>query len=123
MPTDANDQTDLAADVLIVGGGLSGCSLACALADGARRILVLEARPGRNPRFNGELIHPTGGEQLSRIDVLAALDKAGGTWVSGFAVVPNKGAASTLLDYSDISRARPQGFAIDHHLLVDALRT
>ena len=40
-------------DIVIVGGGFTGASLACALADGTRRILVLEARKGRGPRFAG----------------------------------------------------------------------
>ena len=33
-------------DVIVVGGGLSGCAMATALADGRRKILVLEARAG-----------------------------------------------------------------------------
>ena len=45
-------------DVVIVGAGVTGCAMAAALAGGARRILMLEARKGHKPRFAGELIHP-----------------------------------------------------------------
>src|SRR5689334_1408000 len=74
-------------DIIIVGGGLTGSALAAALADGRRRIVVLEARKGRNPRFNGELIHPHGVDQLDTLGFLGPLHEAGGVDVSGFAVV------------------------------------
>ena len=38
------DPTALDADIVIVGGGIAGLALACALGDGGRRIVVLEAR-------------------------------------------------------------------------------
>ncbi len=110
-------------DVIIVGGGLTGCTLALALADGRRRILVLEARKGKNPRFNGELIHPSGVDHLDSLGVLAALHEAGGVDVVGFAVVPNVNAAPITLPYAEIGAERAAGFAIDHHDLVATLRS
>src|SRR5581483_5007273 len=110
------------ADVVIVGGGLSGCAMAAALADGRRRVLVLEARAGKNPRFNGELIHPTGVDVLDARGFLAPLEAAGGARVSGFCCVPAPGAPETLLPYREIPASRPYGFAIDHRDLVEVLR-
>ncbi|HEX9103491.1 MAG TPA: FAD-dependent monooxygenase [Polyangia bacterium] len=109
-------------DVIVVGGGLSGCAMATALADGRRKILVLEARAGRNPRFNGELIHPHGVDVLDERGFLGALHEAGGADVRGFAVVKSLHEPVTLLPYDEIPGSRPFGFAIDHHDLVDTLR-
>ncbi|MGZ3442415.1 MAG: FAD-dependent monooxygenase, partial [Polyangia bacterium] len=109
-------------DVIVVGGGLSGCAMATALADGRRTILVLEARAGRNPRFNGELIHPHGVDVLDERGFLAPLHKAGGADVRGFAVVKSLTEPTTLLPYDEIPGSRPFGFAIDHHDLVDVMR-
>ncbi len=112
-------------DVIVVGGGLSGCAMASALADadGRRKILVLEARAGRNPRFNGELIHPHGVDVLDERGFLGPLHEAGGADVRGFAVVQSAHKPTTLLPYEEIPGSRPFGFAIDHHDLVDTLRT
>jgi squalene monooxygenase len=108
-------------DIVIIGGGLTGASLACALADGTRRILVLEARQGRGPRFAGELIQPTGVDVLEQIGVLPALQQAGGVELDGFAV-GIAGRATTHLSYAEIAAGRPHGFAIEHHDMVAVLR-
>jgi 2-polyprenyl-6-methoxyphenol hydroxylase-like FAD-dependent oxidoreductase len=110
------------ADIIIVGGGLSGCSLAAALADGRRRILVLEARTGKNPRFNGELIHPTGVDVLDRRGFLAPLEASGAAQILGFACISAPGRAATMLPYREIQGSRPFGIGIDHRDLVDVLR-
>jgi len=111
-------------DVIIVGGGISGCAMAAALADGKRRIVILEARTGRNPRFNGELIHPTGVDVLDDRGFLGPLHEAGGMDVAGFAcLAPGRPTGQeTMLPYSEIAGSRPYGFAIDHHDLVDTVR-
>lgn len=108
-------------DIVIVGGGLTGASLACALADGVRRIVLIEARQGRGPRFAGELIHPTGVDVLDQIGVLPALRQAGGVELNGFAV-GIAGRPTTHLPYAEIRAGRPHGFAIEHHAMVAVLR-
>src|SRR5437764_910259 len=64
-------------DIAVVGGGLTGASLATALAREprlrGRKVLVLEARAGKNPRFAGELIHPTGVQVLEDNGLLGGL--------------------------------------------------
>jgi 2-polyprenyl-6-methoxyphenol hydroxylase-like FAD-dependent oxidoreductase len=111
-----------AADVIVVGGGFTGSALAAALASDGRRILVLEARAGKNPRFAGELIHPTGVDVLDRVGVLGALERSGGQRARGFAVVRAPGVPTTLLPYAEIPGARPWGFAMEHHDMVRELR-
>jgi 2-polyprenyl-6-methoxyphenol hydroxylase-like FAD-dependent oxidoreductase len=110
------------ADIIIVGGGLSGCAMAAALADGRRRILILEARTGKNPRFNGELIHPTGVDVLDRRGFLGPLEAAGAAQILGFACVAQPGRAATILPYREIPGSRPFGIGIDHRDLVEVLR-
>lgn len=108
-------------DILIAGGGFTGASLACALADGKRRIVVLEARSGRGPRFAGELIHPTGVDVLDRLGVLGPLQQGGGVDVGGFAI-GLAGRPTTHLRYAEIEGGRPHGFAMEHHDMVGVLR-
>jgi squalene monooxygenase len=98
--------------------------MAAALADGKRKIVMLEARTGKNPRFNGELIHPTGVDVLDERGFLGALHEAGGADVRGFAcLAPGMATGQeTMLPYGEIPGSRPHGFAIDHHDLVDTMR-
>jgi 2-polyprenyl-6-methoxyphenol hydroxylase-like FAD-dependent oxidoreductase len=116
------------ADVIIVGGGLSGCAMAAALADSAKergrsiRIIIVEARAGRNPRFNGELIHPTGVDVLDARGFLGPLHEAGGVDVEGFAGALKPGGPTTLLPYREIAGSRTHGFAIEHRDLVEVMR-
>ena len=120
------------ADLVIVGGGLTGSSLAAALATRATaegrslRILVLEARAGRGPRFAGELIHPTGIDVLDASGLLDGLRAPArghaGVAVRGFAVVPGGGAPTAMLSYAEIPGTRSYGFAMEHHDMVAELR-
>jgi 2-polyprenyl-6-methoxyphenol hydroxylase-like FAD-dependent oxidoreductase len=116
-----------AADVILVGGGVTGCAAAAALSDGKRRILILEGRPAarpHKPRFAGELIHPTGTQVLDDLGFMPALRRAGGVDALGFAVVkdPALGEPPIRLPYGEIPRARPTGFAMEHRDLVEAMR-
>ncbi len=109
-------------DIVIVGGGITGSALASALSDGRRSIVVLEARKGKNPRFNGELIHPSGVDELEALGVLDSLHEKGGVDVLGFAIVHHRDRPATTLPYHEIPGSRAAGFAIDHHDLVDVMR-
>jgi squalene monooxygenase len=111
-----------APDVVIVGGGFVGMAAAASLADGRRRVVVLEARAGKDPRFRGELIHPRGAAALAELGLLAPLAKEGSAPVEGFAVVPGAGCPAVVLPYDDIEgRARARPLA-DHHAMVACLR-
>lgn len=118
----AMSSQELDADVIIVGAGVTGCATAAALADGRRRILVLEARRGHKPRFAGELIHPTGTQVLAELGFMPNLRRHGGMDIEGFAVVKSRDQAATRLPYSEIPRVRPTGWAMEHRDLVEAMR-
>jgi squalene monooxygenase len=109
-------------DVVIVGGGFVGLSAAAALADSRRRILVLEARSGADPRFRGELIHPHGTAVLQDLGLRAPLESAGGSSVCGFAVVPGAESPAVLLPYDDVKGRPRRGLSMDHQAMVACLR-
>lgn len=109
-------------DVVIVGGGFVGCAVAAALATGRRRVVVLEARAGADPRFRGELIHPHGVAVLEGLGLHAPLARAGGLDVRGFAVVPGEGAEAVVLPYDDVAGRPMRGLSMDHHAMVASLR-
>ncbi|MEP7124868.1 MAG: FAD-dependent monooxygenase [Byssovorax sp.] len=109
-------------DVVIVGGGFVGSAVAAALACGRRRIVVLEARAGADPRFRGELIHPHGVAVLEGLGLHAPLSRAGGFDVRGFAVVPGEGVEAVLLPYDDVAGQPMRGLSMDHHAMVASLR-
>ena len=111
-----------AADVIIVGAGVTGCAMAAALADGQRQVLVLEARKGHKPRFAGELIHPTGAQVLDDLGFLPTLRALGGVDVDGFAVVRHASRPPTRLPYREIPNARSTGFAMEHRELAEGMR-
>ena len=122
MDMETTNDASLDADVIIVGGGVTGCAMATALANGKRRILVLEARTGHKPRFAGELLHPTGTQVLDELGFLPTLRKHGGVDVDGFAVVKAKEVPVTRLPYAEIANHRPTGFAMEHRDLVTGMR-
>ncbi len=109
-------------DVVIVGAGFTGSTLAEALADGQRKIVVLEARAGRNPRFAGELLHPTGVGVLDSLGLLSPLRAVGGRRVRGFCVLRDARDEPLRLPYDEVPGGRPDGLAIEHQAMVDELR-
>jgi 2-polyprenyl-6-methoxyphenol hydroxylase-like FAD-dependent oxidoreductase len=115
------------ADVVIVGGGFAGLCAARALSNSAfgrraKRIVVLEARTGADPRFRGELIHPPGVRILSELGLHASLLDAGGTDVGGFAVVLEHAVPPIVLPYTEVRGGHPHGLAISHPDMVARLR-
>jgi squalene monooxygenase len=110
------------ADVVIVGGGFAGTAAAAALADGRRRIVVLEARTGADPRFRGELIHPPGVRILGELGLLAPLQAAGAAPVEGFATMIDRDRPAVLLRYAEVAGGGPSGLAISHQDMVARLR-
>jgi 2-polyprenyl-6-methoxyphenol hydroxylase-like FAD-dependent oxidoreductase len=110
------------ADVVIVGGGFAGMCAARALADGKRRIVILEARTGADPRFRGELMHPPAVEILSQLGLLGPLLRAGGALVDGFAVVLEHGRAPISLPYAEVAGPSAKGLAMSHPDMVACFR-
>jgi len=106
-------------DVLVIGGGFTGLSMAAALQRDGARVHVLEASQSYDPRFRGELIHPRGVRALDSLGLKAPLLATGGVPVHGFAVSEPAGAGLTVLPYE---AQHGTGLGIDHRRMVLALR-
>ena len=109
------------ADVVIVGGGFSGMCTARALADGHRKIVILEALGGSAATFRGELLHPRAAEALSRLGLLQPLLREGAMAVEGFAVALDAERPIPLA-YAEISGAGAPGLVMSHPEMVRCLR-
>ena len=109
-------------DIAIVGAGYTGALAAAALADGRRRIVVLDAHPAGRPQFGGELIHASGIDMLVGLRLWPILEDAPGERVDGFRVTAEAGDQPVLLPYRDVPALRPGGLAIEHHEIVSRVR-
>lgn len=70
-------------DIIIVGGGIAGASMATVLARSGLAVLVLERTSAFKDENRGELLWPWGVREAQRIGVLDDLLGAGGHVVSG----------------------------------------
>jgi 6-methylpretetramide 4-monooxygenase len=86
-------------DAVIVGAGIGGLALGCALAPNGRKTCVLEARPQVTPSKRGLTLQPNGLESLQRLDLLDQVVRIGAktTRVSWYEV--RRGPLATF-DYS-----------------------
>jgi squalene monooxygenase len=109
-------------DIAIVGAGFTGAFAAAALADGRRRILVLDAHPAGRPQFGGELIHAAGIDMLIGLRLWPILQHADGERVDGFHVSTDAGDPPVRLPYRDVPVLRPGGLAIEHRQIVSRVR-
>jgi squalene monooxygenase len=102
------------ADVVVAGGGFTGAFAAAALADGRRRIVVLDARPGGGHHLGGDLIHAAGVDILVSLGLWPILADAAGERIDGFSVTADADDTPVLLPYGGVPAARLGGVAIDH---------
>ena len=65
--------TPLECDLLVVGGGLAGSSLAIAMAREGKRVVLLERELVFRDRIRGELVHPWGVAEAERLGLLDLL--------------------------------------------------
>jgi 2-polyprenyl-6-methoxyphenol hydroxylase-like FAD-dependent oxidoreductase len=86
-------------DVVIVGAGIGGLALGCALASNGRKTCVLEARPRVTPSKRGLTLQPNGLETLQRLGLLDKVVRIGAktTRVTWHEI---RGKPLVTLDYS-----------------------
>src|SRR5687767_1741237 len=102
------------ADIVIVGAGFTGAFAAAALADGQRRIVVLDSQPAGRRHFGGELIHAAGVDILASLGLWPIFGDGAGERINGFRVSADATDTPVLLPYGGVPTARPGGLAIDH---------
>ena len=106
-------------DVIIVGSGPAGCTTAAALSDLGLSILLADAGLDRSKQLAGELLHPTGAEDLRALGLGSVISGAHVRSVRGFAVIDSEGAErrTALLPYGPEDR----GVTFEHATFVQAL--
>ena len=67
-------------DVVVVGGGIAGSSLAMVLASAGLDVVVLERAEEYRDRVRGEYMQPWGASTMVRLGLEAILVEAGGGW-------------------------------------------
>jgi len=101
-------------DALIAGAGQAGCAAAAALSTLGLRVLLVDAGADYQKQLAGELIHPSGVEDLIALGFAPALESTGAQPVRGFAVMDTTQAS--LLPYPE-----GEGMALEHARLRQAL--
>ncbi len=131
-------------DVLVVGAGPAGSAMATWLADGGRRVLVIDRARFPRDKPCAEYMSPETLRWLDRLGVLGQLEAAGGTPLHGTSVTGPFGARLTgrfaeatprpfrpnglglsrrILDQCLVERARTAGaIVLEETLLVELLR-
>ena len=109
----------LQVDIIIAGGGPAGCAAAAAFAAQGRSVLVVDAGLDRKRQLAGELLHPSGVEDLRALGFGAVLDVSAGQAIEGFAVVDQGPAHSRLADLP--YPAGERGLAMEHAALAEPL--
>jgi 2-polyprenyl-6-methoxyphenol hydroxylase-like FAD-dependent oxidoreductase len=95
------------ADVIVVGGGLAGSTLATVLARVGRRVLVLERETAFKDRVRGENMLPWGAAAARRLGVLDDLVAAGGYRVPFFNIY----AMGEQTEHRPLPQTTPSGEA------------
>src|SRR5262245_23960803 len=93
------------ADVIIVGGGIAGSSLATVLSRNGRRVLVLERETKFKDRIRGENMLPWGVAKARRLGVLDDLVAAGGHSVPFYNIY----AMGTQTEHRPFPQTTPAG--------------
>ncbi|RHY33382.1 hypothetical protein DYB32_001664 [Aphanomyces invadans] len=102
------------ADVIVVGAGTAGCSIAMGLAKQGRKVLVVEKSLEYQDRFVGELMQPGGLEALRSLDLIDCAETSMDVKTLGYSILrphhdhimlpyPNC-APKTLIEYMGFTR-------------------
>jgi 2-octaprenyl-3-methyl-6-methoxy-1,4-benzoquinol hydroxylase len=104
-------------DVLIVGGGIAGAALACALRDSGYWVVVVELRKGPLDTARGDHLQPATVDALSRWGVLGRFLERGAGRRIGHEFRTETGETLLKADYSELPIPHPY-FLVYHHDLI-----
>lgn len=116
-------------DVLIVGAGVVGASLAVHLGRQGYQVQVIDRCQNTTKTLSGELLQPGGVQALEKLGLMDSLKDIDAQPVHGFVVFDQ--AQARCLDYPqnkqlqgrEQKKNKPiQGFSFHHHRFVDGLR-
>jgi len=108
-------------DVVIIGGGVAGSSLATVLASSGLEVVLVERDPEFRDRIRGESIHPWGVRELNGLGLRAAIaDEAGGIELP-FWTRFRDAAPAERFAWSDIVPGSPGVMSVRHPIMQSAL--
>lgn len=115
-------------DVIVIGAGVAGCSVAYGLAQTGAQVLVLEKHHPMPESIKGELLQPGGLQALGQLGLLDCLEDIDAQPIYGFAVL--EGPQHRVLPYpihtassqTEKTSSLWQGRAFHHHRFVGKLR-
>lgn len=104
-------------DVLIVGGGVAGSALACALRDSGYWVVLVEQRKGPLDSARGDHLQPCTVDALARWGVLGRFLERGAGRRVGHEFRSETGETLLKADYSELPIPHPY-FLVYHHDLI-----
>jgi 2-polyprenyl-6-methoxyphenol hydroxylase-like FAD-dependent oxidoreductase len=106
-------------DVLIVGGGIAGSALACALRDTGYWVVLVEQRKGRLDTARGDHLQPCTVDALARWGALNRFFERGAGRRIGHEFRSEKGETLLKADYSELPIPHPYFLVFDHDLIAE----
>ncbi|MBK5257568.1 MAG: FAD-dependent monooxygenase [Vicinamibacteria bacterium] len=104
-------------DLLIVGGGVAGSALACALRDSGYWVVLVEQRTGRLDTARGDHLQPCTVDALARWGVLPRFYERGAGRRLGHEFRSQTGESLLRADYSELPIPHPYFLVYDHDLI------
>ena len=106
-------------DVLIVGGGIAGSALACALRDSGYWVVLVEQRKGRPDTARGDHLQPCTVDALAHWGVLNRFLERGAGRRVGHEFRTQTGEVLLSANYSELPIAHPYFLVCNHDLIAE----
>jgi 2-polyprenyl-6-methoxyphenol hydroxylase-like FAD-dependent oxidoreductase len=107
------------ADVLIVGGGIAGSALACALRESGYWVVLVEERKGRLDTARGDHLQPCTVDALARWGALNRFFERGAARRMGHEFRSETGETLLKVDYAELPIPHPYFLVFDHDLIAE----
>lgn len=111
-------------DAIVVGGGIIGCAMACALGKQGRRVLILERDLTEPDRIVGELLQPDGIAKLAELGLQDCVEGIDAPHVRGYSLYfqGKECCVSYPSEERDGVACQPVGRGLHHGRFVTKLR-